>query len=126
MEQKIVRRAVLVVFVGGIAGMIAGSIADNNGIAITFGLVTTVAAICLMLVTSVTSPGRTVAFDETTAEAMELRIQRLIDDGADERRVRDLVRDAVRLGRSARRIDDTDTSDPTGNRSTGTGAGRES
>jgi hypothetical protein len=103
-QPRIVRRLVLVVFVGGIAGMIVGSIADNNGIAITFGLVTAVAAICLMLVTSVTAATESVRFDEARAEELEGRIQALVDAGADEDELRDLVRDAVLLGRTARRI----------------------
>ncbi len=104
MQPRIVRRLVLVVFVGGIAGMIVGSIADNNGIAITFGLFTAVAAVCLMLVTSVTATP-SVRFDESRAEEMEERIQALVSSGADEGAVRDLVRDAVLLGRSARAAD---------------------
>lgn len=104
MQPKIVRRLVLVVFVGGIAGMIVGSIADNNGIAITFGLFTAVAAVCLMLVTSVSASTTSVRFDESQAEHMEVRIQELVASGADEDAVRDLVRDAVLLGRSARAV----------------------
>ena len=92
----------LVVFVGGIAGMIVGSIADNNGTAITFGLITAVAAVCLILVTSVSATPAPVHFDEEQAQEMEARIQVLVDGGADEQAVRDLVRDAVVLGRSAR------------------------
>jgi hypothetical protein len=104
MQPRLVRRLVLVVFVAGIAGMIAGSIADNNGIAITFGLVTAVAAVCLILVTSVTAaPPDQVRFDDVAAEAMEARIEALVRAGADESAVRDLVREAVLLGRSARR-----------------------
>ena len=106
MDPRIVRRLVLVVFVGGIAGMIVGSIADNNGIAITFGLITAVAAICLMLVTSVSTRDASVAFDEARAQEMESRIQALVAAGADEERVRSLVRDAVVLGRSARAVPD--------------------
>ena len=101
-QPRIVRRLVLVVFVGGIAGMIVGSIADNNGTAITFGLITAVAAVCLILVTSVSSTAETVHFDEVRAEEMESRIQALVAAGAEEATVRDLVRDAVVLGRSAR------------------------
>jgi hypothetical protein len=104
-QPRIVRRVVLVVFVGGIAGMIVGSIADNNGIAITFGLFTAVAAVCLMLVTSMTGEQASVRFDEAMAEEMEGRIQALVEAGADEEQVRDLVRDAVQLGRSARPAD---------------------
>ena len=40
-------------FVAGIGGMIVGSILDNNGVAITFGLVTAAAALGLILVTMV-------------------------------------------------------------------------
>jgi hypothetical protein len=103
-EPRIVRRLVLVVFVGGIAGMIVGSIADNNGTAITFGLITAVAAVCLILVTSVSTTPASVHFDESRAREMEARIQELVDRGADEQAVRDLVRDAVVLGRSARPV----------------------
>ena len=105
MQPKVVRLLVILVFIGGIAGMIVGSIADNNGIAITFGLVTAVAAICLMLVTSVTASTTEITFDEGKAEAMEGRIEALVEAGADEEDVRDLVREAVLLGRSARAVD---------------------
>lgn len=107
MHAHIVRRLVLVVFVGGVAGMIVGSIADNNGTAITFGLATAVAAICLILVTSVTTGTDQggVVFDEAKAAEMEARIRALVDAGADEPAVRELVRDAVVLGRSARAVD---------------------
>ena len=53
MSPRTVRRLVIGVFVIGIAGMIAGSIADNNGFAITFGLITAAAAVGLILVTAV-------------------------------------------------------------------------
>ncbi len=112
MDPRILRRLILVVFVGGIAGMIVGSIADNNGAAVTFGLLTAVAAICLMVVTSVTSRTESTPFDEARAEEMESRVQELIAAGADEQRVRDLVRDAVLLGRTARRVDGGPTTAP--------------
>ncbi len=57
MSPRTVRRLVIGVFVIGIGGMIAGSIADNNGFAITFGLITAAAAVGLILVTAVTAPG---------------------------------------------------------------------
>jgi hypothetical protein len=83
--------------------MIAGSIADNNGVAITFGLVTAVAAAALILITSVVPPdgfAPAAQFDERAAERIEARIAELVGAGADEDEVRQLVRDAVRLGRS--------------------------
>jgi hypothetical protein len=106
-----IRRIVILVFVAGIAGMIAGSIADNNGAAITFGLITAAAAAGLILVTSVApadafrrraGAGRgheKQPVDEVLAADVEGRIESLVDAGADERTVRQLVQRAVELGR---------------------------
>jgi hypothetical protein len=102
-SPRVVRRIVHVVFVAGIVGMIVGSIADNNGVAVTFGIVTAVAAGALILITSVVpSDGFSppVRFDERSAAQIEDRIAGLVANGADEDEVRQLVRDAVRLGRS--------------------------
>lgn len=97
-----VRRTVIAVFVAGIAGMIVGSIQDNNGIAVTFGLVTAVAAICLMLVTSIGSPDTApLQFDERDAADIERRVASLVESGVDEEALRELIRRAVRLGRTA-------------------------
>ena len=113
MSPRWIRRVVWLVFIGGIGGMIAGSIADNNGMAITFGLLTAVAAVGLILVSSVAPPGsfrkpehddHPEAFDEETAADVEARIAALIAAGADETSVRRLVQQAVRLGRSAHEV----------------------
>jgi len=96
---------VFVVFLGAIAGMVVGSIADNNGVAVTFGLAGAVAALGLILVTSVGGPDvfdAPARYDESAAAELDRRIGELVDGGADEERVRDLVRAAVRLGRSGR------------------------
>jgi hypothetical protein len=106
-SPRLVRRVVLGVFVLGIGGMIAGSIADNNGMAITFGLITAVAALGLVLVTSVSPPGSlakpgapvTTEEDERLAADLEARIEQLVADGADEETVRKLVGRAVEMGR---------------------------
>ena len=106
-NPRLVRRIVLTVFVLGIGGMIAGSIADKNGVAITFGLITAVAALALVLVTSVTPPDAlakpgatgTDLVDERVAADLEARIEALVTDGADEVAVRKLVGRAVELGR---------------------------
>lgn len=112
MSPRHVRWVVGAVFAGGIAGMIVGSIADNNGTAITFGLLTVVAALCLILTTAVAGPDaferrdhvRTRSF-ESEAEAIEQRMTAMVRAGADEDALRELVRDAVRLGRhSARKM----------------------
>lgn len=105
MSPRILRRIVVAVFVVGIGGMIGGSIADNNGTAVTFGLVTAVAALGLILVTSAAGPGAFARdgaeppLDETLALDVEARIEALVAAGADEDEVRRLVRQAVELGR---------------------------
>jgi hypothetical protein len=112
MSPRWIRRIVIVVFVAGIGGMIAGSIADNNGMAITFGLITAAAAVGLILVSSVAPPesfhrrrsadATEPAVDERTAADVESRIDDLVASGADEAAVRRLVQQAVHLGRGAR------------------------
>jgi hypothetical protein len=101
------RAAVLVVCVGGIAGMIVSSIADVTGAAITFGLITAVAVLSLIAATTVVQEERRRAeggheLDEVLAEQVEDRIASLVDAGADEAAVRDLAGAAVRLGRGER------------------------
>jgi hypothetical protein len=95
---------VAVIFIGGVAGMIVTSIADNDGAAVTFGLVCAAAAVCLIAITSVSAADTdgSVGFDEQTAADLETRIGRLVEAGADDAEVRDLVRLAVRLGKTAR------------------------
>ena len=98
--------------IGGIAGMIGGSIADNNGVAVTFGLITAAATVGLILVTASAGPdafgpapstdaGTGVGVEET-GEAVEEQVARLTAAGADETEVRELVRRAVALGRRVR------------------------
>lgn len=99
-SPALVRGIAIAICVGGIVGMIAGSVADNNGVAITFGLIAAVAALVIIVVTAVT--GNSSArrpLDSRAAEALEARIQALVDAGADEQQVREVVRAALRLGR---------------------------
>lgn len=100
MKLSAVRAVSITVFVLGIAGMIVGSIADNNGTAIAFGIATALAAICLIVATASQNPPR-LTFDESTAQRMESTIQDLVSEGADEQELRDLVRQSVELGRGA-------------------------
>lgn len=96
MSVRALRLIVFAVCVAGIAGMIVASIADNTGAAMTFGLATAVAVLCLIVVNAVTTgPGD----PEPVARDVEARAERLIAAGADEGEVRGLVRAAVRLGR---------------------------
>lgn len=87
-------------FIGGIASMIVASLADNNiGAVLTAGIISAIAAIVLLAVSTVTSTHRTAEFDEADAEILENGIRRVVAAGANEGAVRDLVRRAVELGR---------------------------
>jgi hypothetical protein len=103
LSARAVRLVVIVVCVGGVAGMIVTSALKHNGAALTFGLITAVAILCLMVATAVT--GGAVAPTGTTdverlAAQVEAEISGLLEAGGDETALRDLVRDAVRLGRA--------------------------
>ena len=89
----------------GIVGMIVASIAERTGAAITAGMVTAVAVVCMVLVTAVSPPeafGRPVV-DEAAAADVERRIAELVAAGADEAEVRSLVRAVRRLTRLPQR-----------------------
>ena len=103
MSPQVVRRVVIAVCVAGIAGMIASSIADNNGAALTAGLVTAVAVLCLIVATAVTGAGRVgaEAHLELLAADVEDRVAAVVAAGAPEPEVRALVGAAVKLGRAS-------------------------
>jgi hypothetical protein len=104
-RARVVRWVVIGVCAVGIAGMIVGSVADNNDVALTFGLITAAAVLCLMVATAVTPPSTAgtaaATFDEGQAARVEQLVERLVAQGAAEDAVRRLVREAVRLGRGA-------------------------
>lgn len=115
MSPGAVRAVVLVICAAGIAGMIASSIADSNGAAVTFGLITAVAVLCLMVATAVarsTGPagqaasgpeagGRPERVDsEVLGADIEARVRDLVAAGANEDQLRQLLGQAVRLGRA--------------------------
>ena len=102
LTPRLVRQTVLAVCVIGIIGMIVGSIADRTGVAITFGIMTAVAVFGLILVTSVTGPeafGLHREIPEREAAAVDESIDALLEAGADEGQIRELVRRALVLGR---------------------------
>jgi len=113
MRPRTIRRIVVAVCICGIAGMIISSILSSTGGAITFGLLTAVAVVTLIVLTTAVGSEayRTEAnvmaspmiTDEAAAENLERQITTLVSEGVDEDRLRDLVRDAIRLGRSAGR-----------------------
>ena len=98
---KVVRAIVIAVCVAGIGGMVAGSLADNNGAAVTSGLIAAVAVLVLMTATLAARAGAAAPVDEQRAERVENRVKELIEAGAAEEAVRALVADAVRLGRGS-------------------------
>ncbi|MFZ1488946.1 MAG: hypothetical protein WAS51_03325 [Ilumatobacteraceae bacterium] len=102
MAPKLIRAACGVCFVAGIAGMIVTSVNGNNeGYVVTIGMVTAVAALVLVVTSALTASRRIDVFVEADAERLERRVDALVAAGADEHSVRELVRDAVHLGRGA-------------------------
>ena len=101
MSPRVVRGVLIGVCAAGIAGMIVTSIADSPGGALTFGLLTAVAAVGMILVTAVTTGGSARGDEELAAE-LEERVEALVRAGVDESAVRDIVRRAVQLGRTTR------------------------
>jgi hypothetical protein len=103
-----VRSITLGVCAAGIAGMIVTSALNHNGAAITFGMITAVAILCSMVAASVaadtrrrTSPAsQEDGSTEALASIVEEQVRSLVGGGADERAVRQLVGEAVRLGRT--------------------------
>jgi hypothetical protein len=105
---RAVRLVVVAVCVGGIAGMIVSSIVGSTGAAVTFGLITAGAVLCSIVATAVgAGPGGSGSLDETEAALVERLIVDLVQAGADETEVRNLVRHAVRLGRTSMVTDKT-------------------
>ena len=100
---RVIRLVCIVCFGGGIASMIAASLADNNiGAVLTAGSISAIAAIVLLAVSTVATTQRSAEFDEADAEILETNIRRIVDAGANETNVRDLVRRAIELGRRTR------------------------
>ena len=100
MATRLITRACIAVFVGGIAGLIITSVAgNNNGVVLTIGGIIVLAAIVLMTVNTVTVHERIDAFDDAAAEQLEAQVANLVEQGADEADVRTLVREARRSGR---------------------------
>jgi predicted MFS family arabinose efflux permease len=94
------RGGAAIAWVAGIAGMIATSInGNNNGWVVTFGCITAFAAVCLFSATAAIRRDRIDVFEEADAERLEDQVQALVAAGADETAVRELIRDAMRLGR---------------------------
>lgn len=97
---RVIRWMCAVVFVCGIAGIIVSSInGNNNGWVVTIGLTTSIAAIILIVVSTVATRQRIHVFDEVEAEQLEAKIAEQVQRGASEDALRDIVRRAIELGR---------------------------
>jgi Na+(H+)/acetate symporter ActP len=80
--------------------MIASTIAtdNNNGWVMSFGWLAAASMITLIVANTVRP--RVTTEHETLAERIEQRVGELVDSGADEKQLRDLIGDAVRFGRT--------------------------
>ncbi len=97
---RLIRVSCLVLMLSGIPALIVSSIRGNNeGWVLTFGMISAVAAIILMAVSAATSTKRLDAFDDVVAERVEQRIRMLVEAGANESDVRNLVRESMSLVR---------------------------
>jgi Na+/melibiose symporter-like transporter len=97
---RLIRVSCINLMIAGIPALIISSIAGNNeGWVLTFGMISAVAAIIFMAVSAASSTQRLDAFDDVVAERVEQRIRMLVDAGADETDVRNLVRDTMNLAR---------------------------
>ena len=79
----------------GIASSAAG---NNEGFVLTFGIITAIAAVILIVVSAVTNRERIDVFEDAIAEKLEAQIDDLVAGGADETKLRALIRDALRAG----------------------------
>ena len=87
-------------FVCGIAGIIVSSINGNNeGWVVTIGLTTTLAAVVLIIASTVASRSRIPAFNDVAAEKLEALIASEVANGANEDALREIARRAIELGR---------------------------
>lgn len=99
MARRWIPRVCTAVFVAGIGGIIIATINGNNaGVVLSIGLVIVIAAVALLAATSVGGGRRIEVFDEAAAEKLERMVIALVKDGADEAKVRALVRETRRLG----------------------------
>jgi hypothetical protein len=97
---RLIRISCLTLMLSGIPALIVSSIRGNNeGWVLTFGMISAVAAIIFMAVSAATSTKRLDAFDDVVAERVEQRIRMLVEAGANETDVRNLVRESMSLVR---------------------------
>ncbi len=115
MTARTVRGLASVLCIAGVAGMIASAVAASTGAALTFGLMTATAVLCSIVATTVTGsrPAPVRRGDPCGVEAqegietrvedvgdVEDMVRRLVEAGAEEADVRELVARAKTLGQA--------------------------
>ena len=99
MARRWIPRVCGVVFAAGVAGIIIATINGNNaGVILSIGLAIVLAAVAMLTANSVGVTRHIDVFDEAAAEKLERMVMDLVANGADETRVRALVRETRRLG----------------------------
>lgn len=99
MTLRSLKWVVAVFCLGSIGAMIAASIADNNGAAVTAGMVGAIAMLCLITANAVTRGSNQGGAQDALAAELEARVGDLVAAGTDEVALRSIVRKAVRMGR---------------------------
>lgn len=100
LSVRVLRWLCAMVFISGLGGIIISSIAGNNeGWVVSIGLTTSLAALLLIVISTVTSQQRGHVFNEAEAENLEARINTQVAAGASETELREIVRRAIDLGR---------------------------
>ena len=102
MTLRTLKWVVAVCCVASIGAMIAASIADNNGAAVTAGSIGAIAMLCLITANAVTAGTNQGGAQEAMAAELEARVGELVAAGTDESALRSVVRKAVRLGQGER------------------------
>lgn len=96
---KYIRILCAVIFFAGLIGIIVSSAAGNNeGVVLSIGITTAIAAVVLIAVNASVNRDRIDAFEDALVEKLEAQIAELVAAGADESKVRALVREALRTG----------------------------
>lgn len=100
MAAKLIRILCFGIFLAGVPGIIVTSIvSNNNGGIVTIGMCMVGAAIVLITMSATNSTNKIDAFNDVAAERVENRVRALVDAGANEQEVRELIRDTIDLTR---------------------------
>ncbi len=102
MSITLLRKIVAVCCVASVAGMIVTNIKGAIGGAMAFGMFGAVAMLILIVANTLDRPSNQGGAQQALAAELEARVQDLLDAGASEPALREVVRKAVRLGSGER------------------------